>query len=136
MNILENFLRICQNYANFRGRDTRAQFWYFYLVYIILIFLILILDNVTGLAKTDPNTNYTFYPLSALLILISIIPVISAQVRRLHDTNRSAWYLLLSLIPFGNIVLLVFMCLKSTPTNQYGEPTEKTLEVVSPVVGV
>lgn len=59
--------------------------------------------------------------LTLVLVLGLIVPSIAVSVRRLHDTDRSGWWLLLGLILFGGIVVLVFACLGSQPgTNRYG----------------
>ena len=135
------------NYANFSGRAQRAEFWWFVLVNLIILILAMIADNLSGLAfeYVDPFTGvavsmgygwiYTIYALATFL------PALAVSVRRLHDTDRSGWLLLLNLVPCVGIILLVWYCGDSTPgDNQYGpnpkgiggpapaadEPTEKT----------
>jgi len=63
-----------------------------------------------------------------VLLIGTIVPDLAVGVRRLHDTSRSGWWLLIALVPFvGGIILLVFMCLDSTPgPNDYG-PSPKEL---------
>ena len=57
----------------------------------------------------------------ALLFLALLVPQVAVTVRRLHDTSRSGWWFLISFVPYvGPIVLLVFCCLDSAPSNQYG----------------
>ena len=57
----------------------------------------------------------------------TLVPTLAVSVRRLHDTGRSGWWMLLSLVPFGGIVLLVFDCLDSEPgPNRFG-PSPKQL---------
>lgn len=52
-------------------------------------------------------------PLSAIIFLGTVAPSIALNVRRLHDINKSGWWLFIAFVPFGNIVLLVFYCLPS-----------------------
>jgi uncharacterized membrane protein YhaH (DUF805 family) len=77
-----------------------------------------IIDGVTGLVSAEAGIGL----LSGLYTLAVLIPSIAVSVRRLHDTNRSGWWLLISLVPLvGAIVLLVFLVLDSQPgENQYG----------------
>ena len=68
----------------------------------------------------------SFMELNNVLILIYVlailIPSYAVTVRRLHDTGKSGWWLLLMFVPFGNIILLIFCLIDSTPgPNQYGE---------------
>lgn len=105
-----------ENYANFKGRDTRPEFWWFYLANIILSYgLILIGDATTGALNI----------IGSLYGLAAIIPGIAAGVRRLHDTGKSGWMLLISLIPIvGAIVIIVLLAQPGTPdANEYGPPT-------------
>lgn len=57
----------------------------------------------------------------AIYVLASLVPTLAVRVRRLHDINKSGWWMLLCLVPFGSIVILVFTCIDSDPgDNQYG----------------
>jgi uncharacterized membrane protein YhaH (DUF805 family) len=82
-------------------------------------------SGYTAFGTTDHNNDLSeavlFIPL-VIYILVSILPSLSVTVRRLHDTGKSGWMILLCLIPIiGVIVLLVFMVLDSDPeANQYG----------------
>lgn len=77
-----------------------------------------IIDGVTGLVSAEAGIGL----LSGLYTLAVLIPSIAVSVRRLHDTNRSGWWLLISLVPLvGAIVLFVFLVLDSHPgEHQYG----------------
>jgi uncharacterized membrane protein YhaH (DUF805 family) len=102
------------NYANFKGRDTRPEFWWFYLANIIITYGLIILARITGVG---------ILALIGLLYgLAVIIPGIAAVVRRLHDGGKSGWMILVSLIPFvGTIVLIVFLAQAGNPgANEYG----------------
>lgn len=103
---------VLENYATFEGRARRAEFWWFWLANVI-VFVVL-----TILATAISNVFWVLYALYAVAM---IVPSIAVAVRRLHDTGKTGWLLLIGLIPFGGLVLLVFYLLDSTPgTNQYG----------------
>lgn len=112
------FLIVLRKYADFSGRAQRAEYWFFVLFYILFIIALTIVDGAVGLL----NYGYGIGVLSGVFALAMLIPSLSVTVRRLHDTSRSGWWILISLIPLiGGIVLLVFTCLDSTPgTNTYG----------------
>ncbi len=99
-------IKIClSKYADFKGRASRSEYWWF------LLFT-LIVYGVTA-----------FLPIISLIaVLALLVPSISAAVRRLHDTDRSGWWYLLSLVPVvGTIVLIVFLCQRGTEEqNRFG----------------
>lgn len=106
------YLDVLKKYAVFTGRARRKEYWMFVLFYLIIAFVLGIIDGVIG-------TVGLLYGLYALALLI---PNIAVAVRRLHDTGRSGWFLLIGLIPLiGAIVLIVFFAQDSQPgDNQYG----------------
>ena len=73
------------------------------------------------------------YPILYLVALLAVIaPFVSATVRRLHDTNRSGWWVLLSFVPLGGIVLLVWTIMDGTPgPNDYGPDPKQRLSGVT-----
>jgi uncharacterized membrane protein YhaH (DUF805 family) len=112
------------NYANFRGRASRSEFWWFQL-------FILLGEVAAGLV--DVFGNFTLFggsPLATLFWLATIIPDLAVMARRLHDTDSSGWWLLLMLIPLiGVVVLIVWWCLEgSKGTNRFGaDPLQPAL---------
>lgn len=112
------FLIALKKYATFSGRAQRAEYWYFVLFYILIFIGLSILDGMTGSFSAESGMGF----LGGLFSLALLIPSIAVGARRLHDTGRSGWWLLLALIPLvGAIVLLVFTVQDSTPgDNQYG----------------
>lgn len=111
---MEHFLDAFRNFATFKGRATRTQYWMFILIY-FLIYL--------GLAAVDAVLDTVLF--ASIFSLIMLIPSISYAARRLHDTGRSGWWQLIALIPLiGAIVLIVFLAQKSQGPNQYGEPVD------------
>ncbi|WP_201615993.1 DUF805 domain-containing protein [Psychrobacter urativorans] len=117
-NMVDWFKKGLRNYVNFSGRARRKEYWYFVLVQFILMFIAMVLDAVIFNSETG-----LFYVLVALGLFL---PSIAVGVRRLHDTSRSGWWLLMSLIPLiGTIILLVFFASDTKPeTNRWGPPAK------------
>ncbi len=104
-----------KNYANFSGRASRSEFWWWYLAVLIieaLINAITYSDNFAPIGTT----------ISVIILLALFIPTLAVGVRRLHDTNRSGWNLLWQLIPLvGFIIVLVFLVQEGTQgENRFG----------------
>lgn len=114
------FLKALGSYATFSGRARRREFWFFVLFNIILSVVALVIDQALGSGQAGI--------FSLIVFLGLIIPGWTVAVRRLHDTGRSGWWILIGIIPLiGAIVLLVFYLLDSQPgSNQYG-PSPKAL---------
>jgi len=112
------YLEVLKKYAVFDGRARRKEYWFFTLFNLIAMIVLGVIDSVTG--SFNPTVGLGL--LSGLYVLAVLLPGIGVSIRRLHDTNRSGWWILISLIPIiGPIVLLVFLVLDSHPgQNQYG----------------
>lgn len=107
-----------KRYAEFTGRSRRKEYWMFFLLVIVVALVIGIVEGVLGLAgMVGP-----YGPLSALFLLAILVPSISVGIRRLHDTDRSGWWILIAFVPIvGSLILLVFYVLEGTRgPNQYG----------------
>ena len=85
-----------QKYADFSGRAPRAEFWWYILAVIILSIIAKIIDNILGIQLAG-----AYGPLYLILALGLLVPNIAVAVRRLHDTNRSGWWILLPVVPYG-----------------------------------
>jgi uncharacterized membrane protein YhaH (DUF805 family) len=111
MQMIECYKDAMRNYLTFSGRASRPQYWYF----VLMVFLISL-----GGAVIDGVLMLGF--LSPLISLIHFLPSLAVGARRLHDTDRAAWWLLLMLVPLiGTIVLIVFLCLPgSAGDNRFG----------------
>jgi uncharacterized membrane protein YhaH (DUF805 family) len=112
------FIGALKKYAVFEGRARRREYW-FYALFVLIISLVLnIVDRFTG----TYNAAYETGLLGGLFALAVLIPSLAVGARRLHDTGRSGWWLLIGLIPIvGMIVLIIFFVMDSQPgTNQYG----------------
>ena len=120
-----------QNYANFSGRARRMEYWMFFLVYALLsgsitavvMGLDWVVDFVTRGRWADSFSLEAGLTLG-VFALVHLLPSIAVTVRRLHDTNRSGWWQLVSLVPVvGGLVMLVLYLLSGTPgANRFGEP--------------
>jgi uncharacterized membrane protein YhaH (DUF805 family) len=105
------------NYASFSGRARRREYWFFAL-YVYIVYAILFGLAFAVAAATESGIAIV---LPILWMLGHIVPILAVSVRRLHDTDKSGWFFLLSFVPFGGIVLLVFFCIEGTPgPNQFG----------------
>jgi uncharacterized membrane protein YhaH (DUF805 family) len=88
-----------RKYADFSGRATRTEYWWF--------FLAVLLGSAAGWLIS--LRIYTLFS------VVTLLPMIAVGARRLHDTNRSGWWQLLALVPFGVVVPLIFLAQRSTP---------------------
>jgi uncharacterized membrane protein YhaH (DUF805 family) len=138
---MEWMLMPLKRYAEFSGRSRRKEYWMYVLGLIIVAVVLGVIEGATGLTgMVGP-----YGPLSALLLLATFIPSLAVGIRRLHDTDRTGWWILLPIVPevlavalmmSGNvavggmfliaagvlaIILLVFMVLEGTKgPNKYG----------------
>jgi uncharacterized membrane protein YhaH (DUF805 family) len=128
------FLDPLKKYAQFSGRARRKEFWMFWLFSWIISIAISIVDRAAGLTYGPGDSNGV---LSSIFSLAILIPSLAVAARRLHDTNRSAWWLLLIFaIVIGWIVLLVFYVQEGNAgDNQYG-PDPKAAERFGAAGGV
>lgn len=132
-----------RKYATFRGRARRKEFWLFQLlVFLISLVLMLWLFSALGpdaVASGDPLSLEDVMEVPAaqaplaivgLLGLIFFLPNLAVSVRRLHDSDKSGWWLLLNFIPIGGLVLLIFYLLDGTrgPNRHGPDPKGRTLQ--------
>jgi len=120
------YLEVLKKYAVFDGRARRKEYWFFYLFYFIFAIVLMTIDGMTGTLNEETGIGV----LSGIFLLAMIIPGLAVAVRRLHDTDRSGWWIFISLIPLiGGIWFLVLMVLDGTSgQNQYGpDPKEATV---------
>lgn len=111
-----------KRYFDFSGRSGRAEYWLFFLWSIILYLVAYTLDSLMSGGVSSSANVEGFGLLYGLAIAANLIPSLSVAFRRLHDTNRSAWWLLIAFIPIvGSITLIVFYVLPGTPgANRFG----------------
>ncbi len=112
----QDAVRTClQKYVDFSGRAGRPEYWWFFLFNVLVSVVMEIINAIIGTQI-----------LGIIVSLALLLPSIAVGVRRLHDTNRSGWWILIGLIPLvGWIVLIIFFVTKGDAApNQYGAPTE------------
>ena len=114
---MEWFLKVVGNYAGFSGRARRREYWMFVLFYIIFAIAIAVVERAVGLGSATGGGV-----LSLVYSLGLLIPSLAVTFRRLHDTGRSGWWILLNFLPIlGWLVFLFFMAQDGTPgENRYG----------------
>ena len=112
------------NYANFSGRATRPEYWWWF----VFTWIVSVVSNAldrwarVGAIESPSYAGYAVGLISGIVALALFIPSWSVLVRRLHDTNRSGWWWLLVFIPIiGWIILIVFLASEGTPgPNRFG----------------
>ncbi len=108
------YTTVLKKYAVFEGRARRTEYWMFalfnFIIYVVLLTLSLITHSIA------------FIVLMYVYGFAVLIPGLAVMVRRLHDTNRSGWWIFISFVPLvGGIIMLVFSLMDSYPgTNQWG----------------
>lgn len=114
------FLKVVRdNYANFNGRARREEYWYFFLANMILSVVLSVVDGIIGMSILNP-----------ILSLALLVPSIAVAVRRVHDTGKSGWFIL---IPIYNLIL---MLTEGQPgSNEYGADPKGAGELEDHLVG-
>lgn len=112
MGMVDAVVSCLNKYVQFSGRASRSEYWYFQLFAALCSILIGVLVGRGGGGDV----------IGAVVSLVLFLPQLAVGVRRLHDTDRSGWWLLIMLVPLiGAIVLLVLFCLRPTPgRNRFG----------------
>lgn len=101
---MKYYLQVLKKYADFNGRARRSEYWYF-------ILFSTIIATILDIATVNSRLKFIYY----LYSLLVLIPTIAVAIRRVHDVNKSGWWIL---FPFYNIVLV---CSKGTEgANEYG----------------
>lgn len=124
-------LSVYRNYATFNGRARRTEYWAF------TGFFILVMMIVSALSELGQGVGLDILGSAVLAIFVlgSFVPAFAVRVRRLHDTNRTGYWMLLSLLPVvGGLVLLVFDVLPGTKgSNRYGQDPKALGDEISEV---
>ncbi|MFG2961796.1 MULTISPECIES: DUF805 domain-containing protein [unclassified Streptomyces] len=105
------YVDVLKKYAVFSGRARRQEYWMFFLFNVIISIVLAVVGRVIG-----------FSALGLIYSLAVFLPGLGVAVRRLHDTGRSGWAILIALIPLiGTIILIVWLASEGKPEqNQYG----------------
>lgn len=136
-NLITAYKSMFKKYAQFNGRSRRSEYWLASVMNLIIVmafYLIMFIPMIIDITNNGEPSGLTAGIMGIFGLLIFgyaiaiLVPSLAMSVRRLHDTGRSGWFLLLNLIPYiGGIIIFVFSVLDSQPgTNQYG-PNPKGL---------
>jgi len=111
------YFEVLKKYAVFEGRARRKEYWMFILINFIISVVL---------------ASLSFGILEGVYSLAVLVPGMAVSVRRLHDVDRSGWWLLVGLIPLIGILVLIYFCAQdSTPgTNAYGPNPKSDVEYV------
>lgn len=116
MSFMEAVQSCLRQYVGFTGRARRSEYWWFALFGLIVSIVADLIDAMLG-TMSDSNVGL----FGAIVGLALLLPSIAVAIRRLHDTSRSGWWILIGLIPIvGWIILIVFYVQDSHPDNKYG----------------
>ena len=129
---MEWYLKVMRdNYANFKGRARRKEYWMFVLVNAIILIACMVLDNMLGtvfmmdagpLGEISLGYGWLYF----ICTLVHFIPVLGLVVRRLHDVGKSGWFYFIFLIPIiGIIWLLVLYCTEGQKQDNKWGPDPK-----------
>ena len=129
---MKYYIEAIRNYAVFKGRATRKEFWMFTLFnFLIAIAISSIVGIMEGhsVSELDSMTNAA----NTIYMLFILLPTISIAVRRLHDLGLNGWWWFISFIPlFGPIIIIVLACRPSEPfMNEYGLSHIAPVEVMN-----
>ena len=106
------YLEVLKNYAKFTGRARRKEYWMFVLFNTIILIVLSIIDAMIGTS---------IGVLSSIYMLAVLVPSIAVGVRRLHDIDKSGWWMLIAAVPLLGLVLFVFLMFDSKPgPNRFG----------------
>lgn len=120
LSYVDNFKHtVMGNFANFKGRASRSEYWRFYGITIVIAGII----NVLSALFMNTALASVFGLISMAYNVAILLPSIGLGVRRLHDVGKSGWMLLISLVPFGIIYVIYLLAQKGDEgDNQYGSP--------------
>jgi uncharacterized membrane protein YhaH (DUF805 family) len=137
MSFSEAVRSVYRNFAKFDGRASRPEYWWYTLFYFIVVVMVWIVgfffigsgsftyDNIYPYYHYRPNPLFAVFGLVVgIFVLVNLLPGLAVAVRRLHDSDKSGWWLLLALIPYvGAIAVIVLLAMPSTVGfNRFGPP--------------
>jgi len=119
--VIESFKKLWINGLNFKDRTSRSDFWFSIFAGIIISLIISFVLGFIGAIFGEIGAIIS-YVITYVYSLAYFIVCLSMQIRRLHDINKPAWYILMILIPLvGWIFLVITYCTKSVEPNKYGK---------------
>lgn len=120
------YLKCFKQYADFKGRARRTEYWMFALFNFLALMIAIILDNILG---TSFSFGYGW--VYFIYVIMAFLPGLAVAVRRLHDTNNSGTFLLIAFIPIiGFIWLLILLAKDGTKgSNKYGNDPKVEIQL-------
>lgn len=125
MTFIEAVKSAYRNYVKFSGRSSRSEYWWYALFYGVIAIVIYLVEGGTTTTTTTVDgmsAAYAAGPVGSIWVLANLLPSIAIGVRRLHDKDRSGWWLLIALVPLvGALVLLYWFVTRGTEgANRFG----------------
>jgi uncharacterized membrane protein YhaH (DUF805 family) len=116
--MFDYYILVFKRWLDFRGRSRRSEYWYFSLANFIVSILLSVIESVVGI----DGEGFGGGALSGIYSLVTLVPGLSVSFRRLHDVGKSAWWLLLVLIPILGWIPLLIWCIRDSDENrnEYG----------------
>jgi|TARA_Y100000294_G_C8442108_1_gene291187 uncharacterized membrane protein YhaH (DUF805 family) len=129
MNFIESLITCYKKTFNYRGRASKSEYWWFKLYIILFVISLWYLGRFTGL-PLDPyylSDTQRILLIIPYILLFSLLPLLSAVIRRFHDTNKSGWAVIYAVIPFiGPIIVLIMLAVDGTKgKNTFGPKPKK-----------
>jgi uncharacterized membrane protein YhaH (DUF805 family) len=119
MNFTDAVTAVFKKYTDFSGRSLRSEYWFWVLFTLMVSIVLSILDSIIFGSKANSNNG----PLEIVFSLGTLIPSIAVTVRRLHDVNKSGWWILIAFTIVGIIPLIYWYCQPGTAgKNDFGDP--------------
>jgi uncharacterized membrane protein YhaH (DUF805 family) len=117
---MHHFIRAYRQFADFEGRATRAEYWWFVLIFFVISFVLRMAEDMLGLVRQPDEYGY----LTIVFYVVSLVPYIAATTRRLHDADSSGWWQLIGFVPLLGGLFLIYMLVRrgSEEENAYGPP--------------
>jgi uncharacterized membrane protein YhaH (DUF805 family) len=143
---MNDYLAVMRKYAVFSGRASRREYWMFALIAFAIMMACFILDPLLGIYilpdvfKTSTSAEFNgkvaatqhdgIGILTVISYLVHLIPGFAVAIRRFHDSGKSAWTMLLTLVPFVNFYLFYLLCRQGTQgPNSYGPSPLRPVEL-------
>ena len=125
MNFTTAVRSVLSKYVTFSGRALRSEYWW----WILFVFLVALVTSIIDGAVVAPMLGYEAFseeagePLSTLVSLAFFLPGLAVGARRLHDIDKSGWWLLIGLIPLIGIIVLIYWFVQrgTDGPNRFGE---------------
>ena len=110
-----------KNYVVFRGRACRSEYWYWVLALIIGGIITAIIDYAAFGIDYTAFDAAQYGPVNSIFSVATFLPTLAIGIRRLHDIDRTGWWMLIWLTIIGTILLIYWACVRGTPgPNRFG----------------